>query len=184
MRKFIALLFLLLLTSPADANVIVSVQTEYYGVPGKTKSELLRNMEAYAPERMGDYFVPAFTLPQVSYSYRWRQKDGRCSMSDVKIHLNLVYRYPRLAETPSSDYVQQWWDDLVNRYIIHEEIHGDIAIQGAHEMERELLSMEDMECGVIQQEVENRAEFLMREINRDQQDYDRVTRHGMQQENY
>lgn len=184
MKKLLLIILVLIVPSTAMAEVVITVQKEYYAVPGTTKHELLRNMEAYAPERKGDYYVPAFTLPQIQYRYELKGQNGRCYVSRVEIHLNLVYRYPKLAQTPTSDYVKRWWDELVQRYVIHEEIHGEIAINGAHEMERELLSLDDLNCDVAHQEVENRAAFLAREMQRDQEDYDRQTRHGMQQENY
>lgn len=183
MYKILPILFFLLLTTPTKAEVFINEQDTYYSVPGSTKGQIIRNMERYAPFHKEKFYVPAFALPQISYNYSWVVNGGYCDVSEVEVHLNITYTYPQLEESPSS-YVQEWWDELVERYVIHEEIHGDIAIQAAEKLEGKLLSVQEVNCDDIQEVVEQKVNYYVRQMNKKQDEYDRITNHGMDQQDF
>jgi|GEM_PF-2070113 len=181
MKQFLFALAILLGTTTAYAEVKVTVQKEYYDVPGRRKDEIIRSMEKHAPYRKGKFFVPAFIQPKLRYKFSLKQKDGRCAVDEVIVHLDIVYKYPRLSEKPANKYASDWWSRQINGLITHEEVHGDIAIRGAHRFEKKLLSLDNMNCATAKQHVMDTANTFNQLTITEQKDYDSKTKHGIRQ---
>jgi len=99
------------------------------------------------------------------------------------VHQHITYMYPRLANS-TGKITHKWWDDQLVKLAIHEKIHGRIAKESARELEGELLKLKDLTCSNVKNAVSNRANFIFRKHKRRQEDYDRLTEHGLKQERY
>lgn len=184
MKRTLLTILILLLASPAFAKVTVTVKKEYYSIPGRGKAQISQEMQRRAPYRMGNKYVPAYMKPNLRFKYSLKKKNGRCSTDNVQVYLIVMYKYPRLAQHQSSSKVRFWWKDIMKHYTIHEEIHGSIAIRWAHAIDRELRGLTDMNCDTAKQTIADRANYMVRLMNEEQEEYDRITKHGMQQHKY
>jgi len=184
MKQLILALAILLTASIANAEVIIKERNTYYTVPGTRKGEIIRNMERYAPFREEKFYVPAFMKPDLRYEYHWEKKGDRCAVTDVTIYLTITYKYPRLAQEPAASYIKEWWESLMQEYKIHEELHGEIAIEGAHKLEKALLRLDDMNCESAKETIAKTARYFNRQTQKKQEEYDRITNHGMTQDEY
>lgn len=173
----------LLLSSPANAEVILNVVTQHYSLIGTTKQDIMRNMQRHSPYKQGSSFVPAYTGTEMKFSYTLEQRGSLCSVKDPKVFLNLTYMYPKLAQHQTSG-IRWWWRDIIKAYTIHEEIHGDISIRWAHELDRVLRSIKDIACPSAQEVIKTKAEQVYTSMRNEQEAYDEVTRHGLQQHKY
>jgi len=183
MKRFILTLLLFVFAPPAWGEVIINVETRHYGVVGRTKQDIMRSMQHQSPFKKGNSFVPAYTGTDMRYQYVLKQKGNRCSVKDATVLLNLTYMYPKLAQHQSSE-IRWWWRDLIKAYTIHEEIHGDISIRWAHELDRELKSIKDLNCSSANQVIQERAKRIYDKLRDEQETYDKITNHGQQQYKY
>jgi predicted secreted Zn-dependent protease len=168
---------ILFLAAPAQAEVTVSTSEERYIVEGTTRAQIAR----FYKQREEEY--SAYAQPAFKYSFTWVKQGDYCAITDVKVHLHITYMYPRLANS-TGKHTQEWWDDQLEKLAIHEKIHGRIARESARELERELLKLKDLTCSNVKNAVSNRANFIFRKHKRRQEDYDRLTEHGLKQERY
>lgn len=181
--RFLPLLLLILLAVPAKAEVILNVETKHYSLTGTTKQEIMRNMQRHSPYKKGTSFVPAYTGTDMKFRYTLEKRGDRCSMKEATVHLDLTYMYPRLAQHQSSA-IRWWWRDIIKAYTFHEEIHGDIAIRWAHELDRVLRSLKNLPCSSAQDIVKAKARQVYEAMRDEQEAYDSITQHGLQQHKY
>lgn len=183
MKRLIISIIFCLLSSPAFAEVILTEQTEYYPVMGQTKNEIIKSMKRRSPYKKGNDYFPAYTQTDIKYEYAWANEGGRCAVYKVKVYLNLTYVYPKLVGSHASN-VRWWWRDLMKKYIIHEELHGDISKRSAYNLDRELRSLKSIKCSTAKQTIASRAQYIVRQMKKNQKEYDRITEHGKYQNRY
>ncbi|QGY40906.1 DUF922 domain-containing protein [Pseudodesulfovibrio cashew] len=183
MKRISILLLLILFATPAFAEVVEEEIKDYYSIAGVTRTEILRNLQRRAPYKQAGSFVPAFTQTDLKYQIRLKQQGGRCGVDKVTVFLNLTYKYPRLAQHQSTN-TRLWWRDIIKHYTIHEEIHGAISRKWAKELDRTLLSLTDLNCETAWQTIKARASYINRQLQKEQQEYDRITEHGQKQYRY
>lgn len=174
---------LLLLSAPVFAEVVLKEKVDYYPVNGTGKKEIIKNLKKDSPYKKGKDYYPAFTQTDIRYKYSWAQKNGRCQVTQVKVFLTLTYVYPRLARAQSNS-VQQWWEKKIARFVIHENIHGDISKRSAYELDRKLRGMKDINCSNAKSVISARAKYIVRQMKKEQAEYDRITNHGIEQHKY
>jgi predicted secreted Zn-dependent protease len=183
MKRLILTALILVLAIPAHAEVFLNVITKEYGVTGNSKQDIMRSMQRRAPYKKGKSFVPAYTGTDMKFSYTLMQSGKSCSVKEVKVYLNLTYMYPRLAQHQSST-IRWWWRDIIKKYKIHEEIHGEISTRWAYQLDRELRSLKNMNCPSAQQIVKTRAKHIYAKMRNEQETYDKITQHGIKQHKY
>ena len=175
--RFLILALLLLLSAPALAEVTVSTSEDHYIVEGQTMGKILSAFQKRENNSA------AYARPKFKYSYVWQQRGDLCSVTETKIHLHILYTYPRLANE-TGKYTAQWWENTLKKLAVHEHVHGDIAKDSAYELERELLKIRKVPCSSIKSVVAARAKRVFQDHRRRQEEYDRVTEHGLKQERY
>lgn len=178
-----AVVAIILFSTPAIAEVLLTEKIDYYPISGIGKKEITEALKKKAPYRKGKDYYPAYTQTDIKYEYTWGKRAGRCAVKKVKVMLTLTYVYPRLTSAQSRT-VQRWWDDKIKRFVVHEGIHGDISKRSAHELDRKLRSLNDLSCSNAKQVIASRAKYIIRQMKKEQAEYDRITGHGLQQHKY
>ncbi|WP_419788212.1 DUF922 domain-containing protein [Pseudodesulfovibrio sp.] len=176
-RIAILLGLLLLFPALAKAEVTVSTSEKYYIVQGHTQAEILRSLHKHN----GKY--AALTHTTFKYSYTARQRGKICTITDAKVFLHILYTYPRQVGAMDGP-TRKWWKKALKKLTAHELIHGQIARKAAHELERELIGIHNEPCSAFKGIVKARANRIFQENRRRQQEYDRLTKHGLKQERY
>jgi len=174
---------LILFASPALAEVILTEKIDYYPIDAIGKKEITKKLRKKAPYKSGKDYYPAYTQTDIKYEYSWGKRGTRCAVKKVKVLLTLTYVYPRLARAQSKT-VQKWWDAKIKRFVVHENIHGNISKRSAHELDRKLRSLNDLNCSNAKNVIASRAKFIIRAMKKEQKEYDRITQHGIKQHKY
>lgn len=172
-----------LTAAPALAEVLLTEKVEYYTVSGTGKKQITASLKKHAPHKKGKDYFPAYTQTDIKYNYTWGKVSGRCAVKKVTVKLNLTYVYPRLT-TPQTGPVQKWWDDKIKRFVIHENIHGDISKRSAYELDRKLRKLRNLNCSSAKSVIASKAKYIVNQMKREQKEYDRITKHGINQHKY
>lgn len=177
----VALLTLFLLASPATADVIRTVSTEYYDIQGTTKAAIAADLLIRRPwnKKLGKH--TAVTRTKVNIQYNYVQRGQTCVIKNVKVYLHLTYLYPRLAHSVDNA-TRKWWRGFVAKLEEHEFIHGEISTQAAHTLNDELESLSNVTCLNIKAVVKSRFNRFDSKLRRRQAAYDKLTEHGIHQE--
>ncbi|NDV19031.1 DUF922 domain-containing protein [Pseudodesulfovibrio sp. JC047] len=182
MRRLMLVLFILLFgVSTACADVVKTVSTEYYPVDGHDPKNIFDNLKHHSPLNEGSSTYQAHTRTDLRYSFKWRHRGKQCSPEQVTVYLHLTYLYPKLIH--SVDYAtRKWWKKFMIKLEEHELIHGEISIKAAHELDDVLEAFPPTDCASFKEVVKRRATRILDRMKRDQQDYDKLTQHGLKQE--
>jgi len=183
MKRLLIITAIILLAIPCRAEVILTTSTEYYPVDGIGKNEILKNLKKEAPQKKGKEYFPAYTQTGIKYEYSWGKRKGRCDVTKATVYLNLTYVYPRLARTQDKR-TRTWWEETLKKYEIHEKIHGKISRRSANELDKKLNSLKNLDCNRAKETISARAKYIIRQMRKRQEEYDRVTKHGRKQEKY
>lgn len=180
-RLCAAILATLLLASPVFADVVKTVDTEYYTVEGRTPKQIYNNLKKNSPLNKGTETYQAHTRTNIRYKFKWGKKGKSCDMKSVTVYVHLTYLYPRLAH--SVDYkTRKWWKEFLGKLEVHELIHGEISIKAAHTLDDELKMIRNIRCPDFKNLVKRRADIILDKMKQDQKDYDKLTEHGLKQE--
>ena len=176
-----ALLILLLLAAPAAADVVRTVDTEYYDVQGTTRAAIVADLAINAQweKSIGNY--SALTRTGVDVRYQYKQQGEICVITGVKVYLQLTYLYPRLVHSVD-DETRKWWKGLLAKLEEHELIHGEISTNAAFVLNDELESLSNVTCINIKAVVKNRLNRFWKKLRQEQTAYDALTEHGVHQE--
>jgi predicted secreted Zn-dependent protease len=138
-RKYlvIATAGLLLSAGSAPAKIIVKESTKYYPINGKNGVELGRSMIKGAAGLTNKRDAIAATAAEYHIGETdIAVRNGRCVVLDVDLVLDLTYHLPRWKnEKSAKPRLRAIWRDFNTELVRHEKTHGEIAKQGAKELE-------------------------------------------------
>lgn len=123
---------------------------------------------------------------QTDWSIEWqtclKRLPEECRIAGVELTVNVAYTLPRWADRDLSPRdVRQRWDRYALTLADHERGHGQIALQVANLIEKELVGRSAGSCAALDFETSNRVSALMRQGEAMQNGYDRSTEHGVLQ---
>jgi len=172
-----------MVSTPALADVVKTVSTEYYIVQGTDIRTIYNNLKKNSPLNEGSKTFQAHTRTNIRYNFKWQKRNGSCTLKEATIYLHLTYLYPKLAH--SVDYkTRKWWKEFYGKLELHELIHGDISTRAAHELDDALKGFGSSDCINFKANVKKRARRILDKMNKAQKDYDKLTEHGLKQERY
>lgn len=180
-RLLVAVLTTLLLVTPAIADVVKTVRTEYYSVDGKNARDIFAYLKKHSPLNKGDSTYQAHTRTKVKTQYKMVRRGNMCSVKNVVIYLDLTYLYPRLKHSVDRK-TRNWWKDFIGKLEEHELIHGQISIKAAHRLNDELEAVQSSNCAGFNEAVKLKAKQILTQMKKDQVLYDKLTEHGLRQE--
>lgn len=162
------------------AEPVVDERYVYYDVHGDTAEALLQQIEA---ERGPDGFH-AETNWLVTWRYGWQSTSSECRIVDVQIEVDIEYLMPRWQNR--EEVFDQALVDTWNRYElalrVHEQGHGDIAIEAGKAVEATLFQMLPRhDCKRLSADADALAMHVIDQHQEQNQDYDDVTDHGATQ---
>ncbi|ADU62961.1 MAG: DUF922 domain-containing Zn-dependent protease [Pseudodesulfovibrio sp.] len=182
-RTFLILTLLTLTAAPALAAVIVTTKTEHYPVNGLTHKEIAENLKRQSPIVMDGRTFQAHTQSNIRYEFSWTRRNGRCAMKQATVFIDITYKYPRLAETPDNETLR-WWQGHLDKLAEHEQVHGKYALEAAHELDKALNSLSDLDCATVKEVVKALGDATLESLQERQRTYDALTEHGLQQHEY
>jgi predicted secreted Zn-dependent protease len=183
MKRLLTILALLLFALPGHAEVRVTASKEYYPVSGLSKNQIMKNIRHQSPIKQDGRTFHAHTRSTMRYEFAWTRQNGRCSMKHATIFLDIIYKYPELSATPDQQ-TRVWWNAYLKRLEKHEQVHGNIAIEAAHDLDKTLNSLKELDCSTVKDVVKALGEAVMESSRNRQRAYDAVTEHGLKQDAY
>lgn len=184
MRRILPFIVILLIALPVRAEVRKTTSVEYYRVLGRTAADIINSMKRLSPVKLKGKTFHAHTRSNIRYKVSWTKRGDRCSISKATVNIHITYKYPRLAQTPADRKTRMWWQKFIGGLKEHELIHGRIALEGAHRVDKALNSLKSIRCDNIKNRIKAKADSILQEVRREQVEYDRVTEHGLKQERY
>jgi predicted secreted Zn-dependent protease len=101
-------------------------------------------------------------------------------MKQATVFINITYKYPRLADTPNAQTLR-WWQAHLDKLAEHELVHGQYALEAAHELDQALNSLSDLDCATVKDVVKALGDATLETLQERQRTYDALTDHGLQQ---
>lgn len=177
----IVILAILFVTTPAQADVVKVVRTEYYAVQGKSPREIYSYLKTHSPLNKGNKTYQAHTRTKIKTQYKMFKRGNVCTVKDVVVYLDLTYLYPKLVHSVDRK-TRTWWKDFIAKLEEHELIHGQISIKAAHAIDDYLKSIKSGDCTYFRESVKGQTTLIMEKMKNDQIAYDNLTEHGLKQE--
>jgi len=180
-KVFLAYIAILVFATPAMADVVRTVSTEYYIVDGTDIKTIYKNLKEHSPLNDGPETYQAHTQTQIKTTYKIRKTGNRCQILNVVIYLHLTYLYPKLKH--SVDYkTRKWWKKFYQKLEEHELIHGEISTKAAHLLDDTLEGLGSGDCYSYKNLIKKQITTIMDRMKQDQIDYDKLVEHGLKQE--
>ena len=183
--NFTTVLFgVLIAASSANAQrVDIQERVVGYEVTGKTATKLVEDMRRKGPRSAfggPNYFAQADT------QYKWyvypRKTEEGCEIESYEVYLDITYTIPTWVDRErAGKRLRRYWDAYIAKLWIHEEGHGDIALEIAKEISKVISTPRTgPDCETLVEDALNRGKNFL-DASTAQRDYDRETKHGATQ---
>lgn len=168
---------------PITFNSDLKVET--YDVTGKSVNEISKSLEANAiadPHEPGSRYY-ALTRWQLGGDWSVRPSGGGCQIVDGSVTLAITMTLPALASANSAPAdVLKRYDTFIEKTILHESAHAEIALQGARDYQRALGNYSTASnCDALKTQLSDLFRRNFNSIDRANSDYDAKTKHGLTQ---
>lgn len=176
-----ALLPLLWLALPAQAEVQEQLQEQYYDLQVTSGESLNRALDQASPIRHNGQVFRAYTRWQVQWKFWWReQRDGRCSIDLTRTQLTATITLPRLGGGDARQ--RQRFEQYLSALRKHEQGHYRIGQAAAAEIDAALRATPQYpSCAELQQQANQRANAILQRHSEQERQYDRQTGYGRSQ---
>jgi predicted secreted Zn-dependent protease len=169
--------------TPASGwDLTTSVHTTTYPVYGITANELRQYMDVHGPDCESAKH-DGCTQWYIALSYRYRGKDGTCSVSEVHVSTQVTVTLPAWepSEGTSQTLIDQW-QAYMDALRMHEQGHVAIALASGEELLATLRALPSApSCDALQARVSDITEGVLDECRAQHVAYDKQTDHGATQ---
>ncbi|MFM1813351.1 MAG: hypothetical protein RLZ98_46 [Pseudomonadota bacterium] len=162
-------------------------QLAHYDVTGDDPRAARASYEESRPHAVNYNGEPmraaGLTNWRITYRYCRRDTGHSCALTTVETIVKVDYLMPRWVARDGARFEdRRRFDDFYDRLMEHEKGHGRIAKAGGREVYQALTGIgRKPSCDALDLEVRVRAMELIEDVKRRQRDYDRNTRHGVDQ---
>ncbi len=160
-----------------EPGVFITTETKYYDVSGSAENELTAQTASLGP---GGFM--ASTSPSYRWKYTFRAQDGTCRIDRVRVDTLITFTYPQWNNPNDDQKLAEWWRRSLSSVEDHERGHALSAGKTNQEIYDALFYLPPYpSCDDLKQAINARAEALVEEAKKADQEYDRVTDHGRRQ---
>lgn len=172
--------------APSQAAVAprITVEERFYDIKGSDLATLRAQMRSLGPfsSRQNNH-VPARMEATINFNFTPRVRRGRCRVTNVRVRASITYHFPRWRglDTAPPELVEKWRTYFTN-LILHEEGHGKLVIEAAHETVAALTNTpSSRRCSTLRKRARSRGAEVLQRMKRAQIQYDIDTRGGATQ---
>lgn len=171
--------------SPPDLPDIPQIGTRvdlrYYDVTGRTARDLEQSLATTGPpafEAVTDYYIEP--------SYVFQHTESGCELSSLDVLVDIVITYPRwLDHDRAPRRLRRHWEIRMARLEIHENGHAVLAFMGAVDVYNAMIIHSTAPtCEILQTRLDASFEEAFSQVRSEQLRYDRITQHGLIQEEF
>lgn len=170
----------LVLSIPAAAEVRFTERQATYAVTGDSGRELRDQMNRLGRRSRNGNSYDGNTTSDLKWQFTYRTTSDDCRIGSALVTVDVTYRLP---EWTGSDHaprdLRERWEAFLDRLAAHERTHGRHARDAGEELERALLATPAARfCEDVGRSANERANEVVRALQRTDDDYDARTKHG------
>ena len=175
--KVISFLILVIISSVAFAESLVTEEFEYYFVSPNTRADILTSLKENSPINGGGRTMYGSSTSDVEWNLKWKHNSQVCWIISVNTKVTTTYTLPKLIKGGNG--IDSFWDNWYPNLLIHEKGHHQLAIDVAEEIEGNIRKMPSyLTCDLLEENANNIALKSISKLMRLQKDYDIRTNHG------
>lgn len=171
-------------TEPQSGAVPVSVRYNYYPIQGVTDTELRSQMTQQGPlDTLEGRRYDANTTWAVYWSYRYKTVGNQCTIGSVQTKVNITFTLPQWQSAPDTPRsLRAEWNQYLAALQTHEDGHKNHGIAAAQDVRQTLSRFPSAaSCSKLGVAANQAAQRIVRQYNRKDIEYDRLTQHGFTQ---
>lgn len=173
--QLFAIVFVLCLAAPAEAEPTVNVHVDSYSITGTTGAGIMKQINRKGPRHGFLARAIAQTQYSLDFGYEAARSADRCRVVSAWVKLDIAYVYPKLeSRIPAA--LQRRWKRFLQGVRAHEERHGALAIEMAKATEKSIAGMSakaDERCDGLERAVKREAQRIFDRYEAEQRRYDR-----------
>jgi|GEM_PF-2849267 len=165
-----------------QAQPEVRVDYRFYSVSPQTYEDLKTELDANSPIRMGGRVAHGHTRINLQWRPIMIPSSSGCTVSRIDADLGLRYTLPQLELTHPNEELSARFAQSYDILHAHEIGHGNLAIEAAREIDRQLVGMgHSGSCAELEQQAIAIAGEIYKHYKEKELEYDRITDHGRNQ---
>jgi len=173
----------LLAAASLHAQPEVRVDYRFYTVSPQTYADLKAELDANSPIRMGDRVAHGHTRINLQWRPIMTPSSAGCTVSRIDADLGLRYTLPQLDLAHPDEELSARFAESYDILHAHEIGHGNLAIEAAREIDRQLVGMTHRgSCAELEQHAIALAGDIYKHYKEKELEYDRITDHGRNQQ--
>ena len=177
MRKIIIIILVLLFSTVAESHPLVNTKYTYYAVAPTSLHDILSSLNSATPVWENGEPFHAYTDSFVQRGFRWKTKNGYCSIFNVNVTVDITFTLPKLGAGPSA--VKNIWHNWYPNVLRHENNHKGHAIAIAKDIERGIASLpKEKNCDSLERNANTLGYRLLERLRQLDKSYDQRTNHG------
>jgi predicted secreted Zn-dependent protease len=181
MRNNYLIVALMLAATTAHAEIIDTLEYEYYDVAANSKQRLATLLNNASPFKEGGRAFHGYTKWHIHWSFSFNKNaSGECKLGATKVTLNTKITLPRLVGDSPEQQKQ------MERYLIplkqHEQGHYQIAQEAANAVKQKLASLPGRaSCSDTEKAANEAGKEIVNVYDEKNRAYDIETDHGKSQ---
>ncbi len=178
---------LMLPGNPAHADIQLDETYHYYDISGQSAAELRDSIDANRHLATGSSRFDAMTDWNIKWQYNYQQVGETCVITRVDITVEIDYRLPRWqgSERERNPRLAKAWQRYIEKLLAHEQMHGQIAIDAAAEIEDAIHSADNPpdrpppgSCEALEVDANANGMTIIEKVRARQAFFDLRTDHG------
>jgi predicted secreted Zn-dependent protease len=162
---------------------VVTEKYEYYEVCGCCEEELHCDLKGKCITWKDGQKYDSLTSWDMKWDHGYDQASRTCTVTAFKPIVEITFHYPkwkRTDEAPRS--LMEKWDRYLKNLITHENGHRDRVVKAAEDLSRDVAQLPPATtCADLDRNVRALFRKRMEIMNKDQREYDEITKHGITQ---
>lgn len=172
--------FILLISSIAYAEPVIDTRFNFYKIYPSSKNDLSKEMHKRSPIRKNGKTFKGNTHWYVKWTFKWKRKNGICSITKVDTSLTVTYTMPQIAKGYEvTQSIRQSFENYYTSLLNHERGHMKSGLFAAREIEKSLLSLGSFKsCQRLDETANALGHKIIKKYNKRDKEYDKKTNHG------
>ena len=176
-------IFMFFIVFPVSIPILSEskIRTEFtfYTIYPNFKKDLEQEIREQSPIVKNGIRYNGHTHWHVNWTFEWKERNGRCQISEVNTYLTVKYSMPRipgnhLVSSEARDSFDEYYDSLFK----HEQGHRDSGLFAARDIRKALTSLGLFkDCKKLETVANKIAEKIIVKYNKRDEDYDKRTNH-------
>jgi predicted secreted Zn-dependent protease len=162
---------------------IVKEEYEFYEITGNSEKDLLCQITEKGCTWKDGRKYTSVTSWNITWNYGYTRASQGCRADSFIATVEISFRYPKWARADDAPQpLVGSWETYLEKLIIHENGHRDIAVKAAAGLTRAVAELPAApSCADVDRELQALCRERITELNMAEMEYDEATNHGTMQ---